>query len=64
VKRHPVLLIVAALAVSSAAAIQAAHAKPADADRLDMYTVRAPAADAAGFARSGLDVVSLKPAAR
>jgi hypothetical protein len=55
---------VAALAVSSAAAIQAAHAKPADADRLDMYTVRAPAADAAGFARSGLDVVSLKPAAR
>jgi len=26
-----------------------------------MYTVRAPAAQAAGFARSGFDVGSLKP---
>jgi hypothetical protein len=60
-RRHPILLAVAALAISSAAAIQAAHAKPV-ADHLDMYTVRAPAGDAAGFARSGLDVVALKPA--
>jgi hypothetical protein len=26
-----------------------------------MYTVRAPAADAAGFAHGGFDVVSVKP---
>jgi Zinc carboxypeptidase/Immune inhibitor A-like, MAM domain len=61
-RRHPILLTAAALVISSAAAVQAAHAKPAGGDQLDMYTVRAPAADAAGFARSGLDVVSLKPA--
>ncbi|HKF31820.1 MAG TPA: M14 family zinc carboxypeptidase, partial [Jatrophihabitantaceae bacterium] len=60
-RRHIILLTAAALAVSSVAAIQAAHAKPAGGDALDVYTVRAPADDAAGFARSGLDVVSLKP---
>jgi hypothetical protein len=61
VRRHVILLTAAALAVSSVAAIQAAHAKPAGGDALDVYTVRAPADDAAGFAGSGLDVVSLKP---
>lgn len=61
-RRQPTLLVVAALVITSAAAIQTARAKPAGSGALDMYTVRAPAADAAGFAGSGLDVVSLKPA--
>jgi hypothetical protein len=60
-RRQSILLAVAALAAGSIAAIQPVHAAPAD-EQLDMYTVRAPAADAADFARSGLDVVSLKPA--
>jgi hypothetical protein len=62
VRRHyPIVLAAAALAISSAVAIQSAHAKPPGDDHLDMYTVRAPAADAAGIARGGFDVVSLKP---
>src|SRR5262249_61508944 len=50
VRRHIILITAAALAVSSAAAIQAAHAKPTGGDAVDVYTVRAPAAAAAGFA--------------
>jgi len=62
VRRHyPIVLAAAALAISSAVAIQTAQAKPPGDEHLDMYTVRAPAAQAAGFARSGFDVVSLKP---
>jgi Zinc carboxypeptidase/Immune inhibitor A peptidase M6 len=60
-RRRPILLAVAALGISCVAAIQPAQAKPT-AVQLDMYTVRAPAADAAGFVRSGLDVVAQKPA--
>ena len=60
-RRRPILLAVAALGISCVAAIQPARAKPS-AEQLDMYTVRAPAADAAGFVRSGLDVVAQKPA--
>ena len=60
-RHYPIVLAAAVLAISSAVAIQTAHAKPPGDDHLDMYTVRAPAADAAGFARGGFDVVSLKP---
>ncbi len=60
-RRHPILLAAAALGISCVAAIQPAQAKPS-AEQLDMYTVRAPAADAAGFVRSGLDVVAQKAA--
>ncbi|HEY3712931.1 MAG TPA: hypothetical protein VGL39_00290 [Jatrophihabitantaceae bacterium] len=59
-RHRAILLAVAALTLSGATAIQSAQAKP-PADPLDMYTVRAPAADAAGFAGSGLDVVKLTP---
>ena len=61
-RHYSIVLAAAVLAISSAVAIQTAHAKPPGDEQLDMYTVRAPAADAAGFARGGLDVVSLKPA--
>ena len=60
-RHYSIVLAAAVLAISSAVAIQTAHAKPPGDDHLDMYTVRAPAADAAGFARGGFDVVSLKP---
>jgi hypothetical protein len=60
-RRRPIVLAVAALGISCVAAIQPAQAKPA-AVQLDMYTVRAPAAEAAGFVSSGLDVVAEKPA--
>ena len=60
-RHYPIVLAAAALAISSAVAIQTAQAKPPGDEHLDMYTVRAPAAQAAGFARSGFDVVSLKP---
>ena len=60
-RRRPILLAAAALGISCVAAIQPAQAKPA-AVQLDMYTVRAPAAEAAGFVSSGLDVVAQKPA--
>jgi len=60
-RRRPILLAAAALGISCLAAIQPAQAKPA-AVQLDMYTVRAPAAEAAGFVSSGLDVVAQKPA--
>jgi hypothetical protein len=60
-RRHAILLAtVALIAGSGLAAIPSAQAAPSG-EQLDMYTVRAPAADAAGFARSGLDVVALKP---
>jgi hypothetical protein len=59
VRRRLILIAAAALALSCLAAIRPAQAKP-NADQLDMYTVRAPAADAAAFVRSGLDVVALK----
>jgi hypothetical protein len=60
-RRHAIALAATALVASSLAVIQPVQAAPAD-EQLDMYTVRPPAADAAGFARGGLDVVSLKPA--
>ncbi len=60
-RRRPILLAAAALGISCLAAIQPAQAKPT-AVQLDMYTVRAPAAEAAGFVSSGLDVVAQKPA--
>src|SRR6266705_5812181 len=60
-RRRPILLAAAALGISCLAAIQPAQAKPA-AVQLDMYTVRATAAEAAALVSSGLDVDAQKPA--
>ena len=51
-RRRPILLAAAALGISCVAAIQPAQAKPT-AVQLDMYTVRAPAAEVGAAERAG-----------